>query len=194
NEANIALACKIADSDNREAIKELVENLSNKDRNIQSDCIKTLYETAYRKPELLAEHVAVFLDLLKSKNNRMVWGTMIALSTLADLKHKELFDALDLISETMQNGSVITIDAGVEILSRLNTFPAYTDKVEPLLIEQLWKCPIKQLPQYAEKAVVSATKANREIFSGLLLKRIPECTGDSQRKRLEKVRKQWDHV
>jgi len=43
NEANIALARQISLTDNKNAVKELVDNLDNEDKNIQSDCIKTLY-------------------------------------------------------------------------------------------------------------------------------------------------------
>jgi len=36
------------------AINEPVKNLENKDKRIQSDCIKILYEIEYLKPELIA--------------------------------------------------------------------------------------------------------------------------------------------
>lgn len=51
NVANIALAKEIASSENHDAVKVLADNLGNQDKNIQGDCIKTLYETGYRKPE-----------------------------------------------------------------------------------------------------------------------------------------------
>ena len=89
SEANIILAKEIAASNNKAAVKELVENLTNKNKNIQSDCIKTLYETAYFKPELLADDIAVFISLLQSKNNRMVWGSMYAISCITELNIKK---------------------------------------------------------------------------------------------------------
>lgn len=49
NEANISLAREISQSNNKTAIRELVENLNNRNKNIQSDCIKTLYETGSLK-------------------------------------------------------------------------------------------------------------------------------------------------
>ena len=189
NDANIALAKEIAKTDNRDAIKELVDNLKHKDKKIQADCIKTLYETAYIKPELIAEYYIDFLHLLTNKNNRLVWGGMIAIMTITDLKHEEIFASLDLISETIAKGSVITIDCGVEILAKLSKYDKYLNKTEPLLIEQLWRCPIKQLPQYIEKSVVSITKQNREIYQKIIVERKTECDKDSQVKRLEKVLK-----
>ena len=53
-EPNIALAKKIASGNDRTAIKELVSNLSNKNKEIQSDGIKVLYEAGYLKKDLIA--------------------------------------------------------------------------------------------------------------------------------------------
>lgn len=194
NEANSALAKEIASSGNHEAIKELVDNLGNKNQNIQGDCIKTLYETGYRNPDLIAGYLPDFLALLTSKNNRMVWGGMIALTTIAELKHKELFSVLDLIMKTVRKGSVITTDCGVEILAKLNCHKEYFNTTDPLLMEQLWSCPIKQLPMYAEKAMVSVNKKNKEAYINILHKRKTECEKSSQVKRLDKVLKQIEMV
>ncbi len=188
--ANISLAKEISISSNKIAIKELIDNLNNKNKNIQSDCIKTLYETGYLKPELLAEHYAEFIKLLTNKNNRLVWGGMIAISTITDLKHQEIFASLDKIMETVEKGSVITIDCGIEILARLNQYKIYFNTTDPLLIEQLWKCPIKQLPMYIEKSLICINKKNKEIYKTIIEKRKTECDKDSQIKRLEKSLKQ----
>ena len=194
NEANIALASEIASSENHEAIKELVDNLENKDKSIQGDCIKTLYETGYRKPELIADYYTDFLALLTSKNNRLVWGGMIALTTIAELKHKELFSSLDRIMETVKRGSVITKDCGVEILAKLNCIDQYFSTTDPLLMEQLWDCPIKQLPMYVEKSFVSVNRKNKEAYRNIIEKRIAECDKSSQIKRIEKVLKKIKQV
>ncbi len=189
NDANIKLAKEIALSDNRKGVKELVDNLTNKDKRIQSDCIKTLYETGYLKPELIADYTTDFLKLLSGKNNRLVWGGMIALSTITNLRSEEIFASLDLIMETVKKGSVITIDCGVEILAKLNTNADYFNTSDTLLAEELWKCPIKQLPMYLEKSLISINKKNKEIYQSIVEKRIDECEKDSQIKRLEKVLK-----
>ena len=85
NEANIVLAKQISMTNNKNAVQELVDNLTNKDKNIQSDCIKTLYELGYLKPKLIADYCSEFIKLLTSKNNRIVWGSMIALATIPPL-------------------------------------------------------------------------------------------------------------
>ncbi len=190
NEANIELAKQISATENKNAVKELVENLTNKDKNIQSDCIKTLYELGYLKPGLIANYYTEFIKLLTSKNNRLVWGGMIALATIVDLRHKEIFNSLKEIMDVINKGSVITIDNGIDILAKLNKHDRYFNTTDPLLIDQLWKCPIKQLPMYIEKSIKSINKQNKEIYATIIEKRKHECENDSQTKRLEKSLKE----
>jgi hypothetical protein len=168
NDANINLAKELSKSQDTLAIQELVDNLNNKDKNIQGDCIKTLYELGYLKPELIDNYYADFIRLLPGKNNRLVWGGMIALATIADLKHQEIFISISTIMDVVNKGSVITIDNGIEILARLNKYDKYFNTTDPLLIEQLWKCPIKQLPMYIEKSLVSINKKNKEIYQTII--------------------------
>ncbi len=98
---NQQLAKELAQTENKSGIAELASNLQNKNKNVQSDCLKVLYEIGYLKPELIADCVSDFLGLLKSKNNRLVWGSMIALATIADKKPKEIYDNLeDVISHS----------------------------------------------------------------------------------------------
>src|ERR1043165_2263054 len=86
---NQELARQIVKDNDKKAVRELVENLSNKSKAIQSDCIKTLYEIGEQNPSLIAAHVADFIALLDSKNNRLQWGAMSALNTVAPEKWKE---------------------------------------------------------------------------------------------------------
>lgn len=187
SEANITLAEEIASSANRDAVEELAGLLKQKDRKLQSDAIKTLYEIGYRNPELIAPYCANFLALLSSKNNRLVWGAMAALTTIAPIKHDEVFKALNVILDAVNSGSVITIDCGVDILAKLNRFDAYHNTTDPLLMEQLSKCPIKQLPSYAEKAVNHLGNHSKEGYLNIITNRLPECEKESQQKKLEKL-------
>ncbi len=75
-----------------------------------------LYELGYLAPGLISEYVEEFLKLLKHRNNRMVWGGMIALSTIAGLQADKIFAHVDEIIKTMEAGSVITNDAGMKTL------------------------------------------------------------------------------
>src|SRR3954467_15764863 len=82
---NRELAERIASKGDKAAVKELVENLSNKNKNIQSDCLKTLYEIGEREPSLIGDYAKEFGTLLTSKNPRMVWGAATALSSIAEV-------------------------------------------------------------------------------------------------------------
>ena len=62
---NQELARELAERGDREGIRELVANLGHADQNVRSDCLKTLYEIGYLKPELVAEYAAEFLRLLR---------------------------------------------------------------------------------------------------------------------------------
>src|SRR5437588_6134123 len=69
---NQELAAQIIKDNDQMAVKELVENLTNKDKTIQSDCIKVLYELGERgKPELIVPYTDTFVELLSSNNNRL---------------------------------------------------------------------------------------------------------------------------
>ncbi len=185
---NQDLAIEIIKSKRNDWVKELVDNLKHKDKNIQSDCIKVLYEIGERgSADMIAPYCKNFGDILKSKNNRLVWGSMIALDTITLINPKEVYDLLPIIISTIDNGSVISIDHGVGIIAQLTSIEAYAETTFPLLIEQLKKCPAKQLPMYAEKSMIAINLANQNQFVDLIESRISEMDRDSQKQRLNKV-------
>jgi hypothetical protein len=100
-------------------VKELVDNISNKNKGIQADCTKTLYEIGAEQPPFIKEYVNDFIGLLQSKNNRMVWGGMIALSCITNEKSATVYEALPMLVDAANNGSVITRDNLVSILIKL---------------------------------------------------------------------------
>src|SRR5262245_52634292 len=63
---NQILAQEIAASDDKKAVRELINNLDNKSKAIQHDCIKVLYEIGGIKPELIGDYAKVFVNLLGS--------------------------------------------------------------------------------------------------------------------------------
>lgn len=80
--SNQELAKQIASSNDKKAAKELFENLHSKDKGIQSDCIKVIYETGLLKPTLVAGFANELVSLLDSKNNRLQWGAITALDAI----------------------------------------------------------------------------------------------------------------
>ena len=185
DKANQALALEIIKGSHADWIKELVENLCHKDKNIQSDCIKVLYEIGEQgAPELIAPHLRDFGRTLGSKNNRLIWGAMTAIDMISSVNPGEVFKLLPEIINAIEKGSVITIDHGVGILANLSADSRFAPKTFPLLVEQLIKCPVKQLPMYAEKSLAAVNQNNKKQFAEILESRLPETEKDSQKKRL----------
>lgn len=186
---NQELAKEIVAGNDAAAVKELLSHLSTKDKNVQSDSIKTLYEIGTLKPELIAPHTEVFLQLLDSKNNRLQWGAMTTLTTIAALEPDTLYKALPRLAEIAEVGSVITRDNYVAILIVL------LDKgyeVFDLLQEQLTTCPGNQLPMYAERAAPVISAKHKPAFIKALRSRIGDFDKESKRKRVEKVLKKLE--
>lgn len=109
----------MCNEEDSEGIKEIVDGLKNKKQQIANDCIKVLYEIGERKPELIAEYVLDFIDLLKSRNNRLVWGGMTALVQITFLKQKEVFENMDIIFRAYENESVITRDNSISVFAEV---------------------------------------------------------------------------
>jgi hypothetical protein len=187
---NQELAVEIINSKRADWVKDLVENLNHKDKNIQSDCIKVLYEIGERGvAPMIAPYFQTFANLLESKNNRLVWGSMYALDTIAQVKPADIFSVLPAVLKAIDKGSVITVDGGVSILAKLAAVKEFAETAFPLLMEQLQRCPAKQLPMYAEKSVKAISAVNKNLFVQLIEQRYSEMDKDSQKKRLDKVLK-----
>jgi hypothetical protein len=187
---DIELAKELIISRDDAAIRELIENLNNKNKRIQSDCIKVLYEIGERgAPELLEPHFEEFGKLLDSKNNRLVWGAMIALDMIATVNPHRIFNYLIKIIETMEKGSVITNDHGISMLGKLGSIAEYEDSAVPLLLEQLKRCPAKQLPMYYERTINCVNKRNKDQFINLIHDRYSELETDTRMKRVDKILK-----
>jgi len=187
---NQELARELAESDNRVGIQEIAENLWNKDTNVSFDCVKVLYEVGYIKPELIAEYVSDFLMLTKSKHNRLVWGAMLALSTIATLKPDEIYRRADEIRIVMDKGSVITVDNGVKILAIVaSKNETYRAEIFPYLLNHLATCRPKDVPQHSEKTLTAVDAANKGEFIAVLEKRMVDLQG-AQVTRVKKVIKE----
>ena len=184
---NQKLVRELASKNSSEEISEIAENLWNKDKAIQSNCIKVLYEIGYIKPELIAEYVNDFIKLLSSRNNRLVWGGMIALSTIAEIKYEEIFEFQDTLKNAIGKGSVITVDGGLKTLSKIAACGGkYNSVLFPYLIECLKNCRPKSVAQYSESISVAVTEENRTQFVKAVNER-KEILSPLQLKRIEKL-------
>jgi hypothetical protein len=186
-EPNKLLARQLVADQNKAGIKELVDNLTNKQQRIQSDCIKTLYEAGEQDPKLIAPHADVFIKLLDNKNNRMVWGAMTALSACAPLVAPKLYKVIARIVDIADKGSVITRDHAVNILVSLSAHKEYAPDTLPLLLEQILAAPVNQMPTYAEKTLTVVDAAHKQQLLDVIRTRLPDIEGEAKLKRLEKV-------
>lgn len=170
---NQELARRLAETQDQAGIQEIAENLWNADPNVQSDCIKVLYEIGYLDPALIAPYAADFLKLLHSRHNRLVWGGMIALSTIGDVAADAIDPQREEIQRAMERGSVITVDAGVLTLAKLaSTSAERRQAIFPYLLAHLQTCRPKDVPQHAEKTLVAVDASNKVAFVEVLEQRL----------------------
>ena len=183
---NQELAKELVEKGDFEAIREIADHLQHEDKGIQSDCIKVLYEIGYIKPELIADYVDDFIGLLESKNNRLVWGAMIALSTITGIYAGDIFIARERIMRAIEKGSVITVDAGIRTLSGVAAAEAeYNSILFPYLLEKLRHCRPKSVAQYAESIFSAVTEENKQQYANALRDREKDLN-PSQLKRINK--------
>ena len=186
---NQDLARELARTRNAADIREIAANLWNKEANIQSDCLKVLYELGYLVPELIEDYAGDFLKLLKHRNNRMVWGSMIALSTIAARKADELIGHLPEIIKTMEAGTVITNAAGIKILADMAASKEeYRPRIIPYLLKRLADSRSVDTPRYAERIAPAVGAAYKAEFVHLLETRMESATA-SRLSRLKKILK-----
>jgi len=186
-EPNVELAKLLAKTKNKKGIKDIVDGLNNPKPQIANDCIKVLYEIAEISPELISEYTGIFIELLKSRNCRLVWGAMTALSKIVSLNPDEVFKNLDVIIRAYENGKVITVDNSISVFAELvKANKKYEKAVFPIIIGHLEKCRPKEVGQHAERAFVCVNKNNSQLFKETLLKRRGVLT-DAQKKRVDKL-------
>jgi len=184
---NQELAHQLAESEGKAGIQEIAENLWNKNKNVRSDCLKVMYEIGYIHPDLIADYVNDFLELLKDKENRMVWGAMIGLATIADLRPHEIWEHIDDVIKAMDKGTLITVVWGVKTLAHIaKVNRTYHSRLFPNLLARLQICIPRDVPMHAESMLVAVEKADKASFLTVIEKRKPELTG-SQLTRLNKV-------
>ena len=188
---NQELAKELADNEDTAGIQEIAENLWHKEKNVRSDCIKVLYEIGYLRPDLIAPYVEDFLKLLKEKNNRLVWGAMIALGTIAALCPAEIGAKLDDVLTTVENGSVITQVWGMRVLANVAAgAPQYNPRIFPFLLDQLKLCTPRDVPTHTESILPAITPENKDEVLTIIEMHRPEFTA-AHEKRMKKVLKQF---
>jgi len=175
---NQELARALAAKKDEAGIREIAENLWNKDKNIQADCIKVLYEIGYLEPKLVADYAGDFVKLLRSRNNRLVWGGMTALAEVAKANPDAVFKHLDEIKKAKETGSVITVDNAISTLAwTAAANKKYNEAIFPYLLRHLSSCRPKEVPQHSEKTLPAVNSSNKADFIKVLEKRMEDLSG-----------------
>jgi hypothetical protein len=185
--ANIALAKKIAASDDKTSITELIRLVETDKPGIQNDAVKTLSEVATLRPDLVASHVGFFAGLLSNQNNRLQWGAMTALDAIAAFDPDLIAEHLDLIVAAASLGSVITNDHAMGILVKLAGTKKHAARAVPPLFRRLKVSPANQFGMYAEMCEPALDADARKEFLAILQSRLKSLPKVSQQKRIEKL-------
>ncbi|KGR76126.1 hypothetical protein [Ureibacillus sinduriensis] len=185
---NIELARELMESNNIAGIQEIIENLAGRNQKIKSDCVKVAYEIGKEKPELICDYAEIFIDLLKSPNNRLVWGAMQVLSTIAEISAITLMKHVHTIKHAVKTGTVITTDKGILTLAKLAAVNEYNhDAIFPFLLGHLNTCRTKEIPQHAESILLAVADDETKVqFLNVLKEREPYMT-KPQARRIQKI-------
>jgi len=183
---NVALAEDIVARDDKAAIVELAEAVRSGPARQANDALKVLYEVGAHRPDLVGGQCPVFIEALKSSNNRQVWGAMTALDAVAEQRAATLAAELPAIIAAADRGSVIAKDHCNSILVKLAR-AGYGDMVVPLLVERLKTTAPNQFPTYAEEMAPVITAEAKPGFLAVLTARLGGIVQASKRKRVEKL-------
>jgi len=178
---NIELADYLCRNNDTEGIKEIVDGLKGKDKAVANDCIKVLYEIGDRNPKLISEYANDFVSCLRSKNNRLAWGSMTALAKIAEYAPEPIFEKLPVVVAAYEEGSVITVDNSISVFAGLcKADNKYAERILPILLKHLQKCKPKEVSQHAERASICFNSRNAGDFIQILEIRKSHLTASGQ--------------
>lgn len=190
-EPNQELAALLAEKEDQMGIDEIADALTDKNKSIQSDCMKVLYTIGYEKPQLIVSYSDRFLYHLNSRNNRMVWGSMIALATVAPLIPDTIMDNFDFIKKKTDQGTVITHVWGIYVM--INTCKAgaeYKEKLFPLLLDYCRQCRPVDFAKRIESVLEVSSSQEFPLISEIVEEKRANLS-ETQYKRAERALKRF---
>lgn len=190
---NIDLAIQICKDENSASVSELVFLTRGKNKNLQNDSIKVLYEIGERNSSLILPHLSIFLNHLFSKNNRLQWGAMTAIRMISNNYPSEIADFIFELEAAAASGSVICRDNFIGILENLLLLEIWYDQAFTILIQQLESCPENQLAMYAEMTMSKINDRSRKSYCYTLRNRLVNIEKESKRKRILNVLKSLEN-
>jgi hypothetical protein len=187
---NQELAALLAKEKNQAGIDEIAGYLHDKNPSIASDCLKVLYETGYLEPQLIAKYAGTFLELLDSKNNRMVWGAMIALATIAELVPELIWPQREKVKGLVETGTVITNVWGVKTLIGMSKAgePYYRELIDDLMRLQK-DCRDVDFAKRAEDMEPAIQPEHRAVYREILERRKAGLSKSAQNRLARVIKK-----
>ena len=172
---NTELAAKLIRRRNRAGIREIATNIWHKDRRIQANCLKVLSEIGIREPQLVAFCVDDIVTMLSSRNNRLVWGAMQVISSVAPIAPRAVFAGRARIMKALDRGSVITIDHGILSLSVVaSKSPAFSRELFSYLVQDLLTCRSQDVPRHATYIFNAVNAKTRAAYLEALARRLTD--------------------
>jgi len=184
---DIALGQDIAARGAQAELDGLVELLA--DEQVASSAIKAIYECGYLAPQLLVPHLPVFRAAVDGRNNRMVWGGMIAIWCVAKADPDAVWAHRERLEQALRQGTVITQMSAVQALTTVaGSDPAKAEALSAWFEEVLETIGSKQLVQCAELILpVAAPEQRCEHLLGIAIGRADELVTNNAHKRLQRL-------
>ncbi|RYD97986.1 MAG: hypothetical protein EOP54_09150 [Sphingobacteriales bacterium] len=159
---------------NKDTLKEWINTLEKGKFIEKMVAAKALKQISEHTPEVLVPCYPAFLKILADKNVKVAWATLFLLTPMAVLKPELAFENLGLFAQIADGDSVIARDQYVKILTELATHAVYKETCLTLLLDEVLKAPVNQLPAYAKSAVSVIDREHAKPLKGLIISRLPE--------------------
>lgn len=171
------LAKELVSTHDLVGIQEIASGLNHSEKNVRSDCLKVLYEIGYLEPGLIAPYGGSFLPLVRSKDNRMVWGAFIALATIASLRTGEITGHIPELVEAFNRGSVITRLWGMRLFAWLSAADSGNRRsLFPVMLQTLKTCIPRDVPTFAESMLPCIGGNEKPLIQEVLQRRMVEMS------------------
>lgn len=182
-EPNKELAAELAAQSDDAGIAEIVAHLGDRNQSIAGDCIGVLYHIGYLMPALIASYLNTFVALLKSPQNRMIWGAMIAIWTITPVRPSAVFRSTAPILAAMEAGTVITRISGIKILGALCACHDGARRVmAPIVLESIRNSRAVDLATTIETAAPGLAVSHAAEFLEVIGQRLPHASRGQQKR------------
>ncbi len=133
NEPNKVAARKCIE--NPKLLKEVSSHLKDNDNKLVADCAEVMTEVALTNPALVAEFATDLITLINSKDNRIKWESIHALSLIASMVPDIIFSILPELEDIMhRDKSIIVRDYTTDaIAGYAGTSSGAADNAYPIL-------------------------------------------------------------